>query len=705
MRGFIFFMSCLTAYGSYPEAERVAQVDDYHGIKVSDPYRWMEDVDSDKTRSWVQRQQAFTGAWFAKVPERAQWLDRMKRLWNFEQTPLSPAGGAGVLVRGRRVFTLRQAGRDNQPILYVRDSEAGADRVLLDPNGLSKDGTTALSTWQPSPDGKWLAYGISQAGSDWQTWHVRSVDTGKDASDRLEWIKFSDPAWDADSSGFYYSRFAQPAGQALTGVNEIHQLWRHKLGDRQAADTKIYERPDQKDWLLVPTVTQDGRFLVITVLKGTLSQNLVFYLDLRDKQGRIRELVSEFYALQIFLGSRGNRFYLQSTWQAPKGRVIEVDLAKPDRNSWTEIVPESQNTLSAATMDGDLIPLLYLKDATGLARVHSVADGTTRDVRLPANAKVTLADRSARYFSVSSFTSPETVYHCPDLERPCVPALHIKAPFDASSLDTRQVFYRSKDGTRVPMFLVHRKDLKLDGNNPALLFGYGGFDVSVTPGFSPRFLAFAEAGGVVAIPNLRGGGEYGQAWHEAGMKDKKQNVFDDFIAAAEYLVSQKYTSPKKLAISGGSNGGLLVGACLNQRPDLFGAALPSVGVMDMLRFHKFTIGRAWTSEYGSPDNPEEFPAIYRYSPLHNIKPGARYPATLILTADHDDRVVPSHSFKYAATLQNAQSGGAPILIRIETRAGHGAGKPRSKKIEEDADVLTFLSKVLDFRPAAPSAGR
>jgi prolyl oligopeptidase len=679
---------------SYPETKKVDQIDDYHGTKVSDPYRWLEDLDSEETRAWVKRQQAHTEAWFAGAPDRKQWLGRMDRLWNFEQMPLTPDGTAGIIVRGGRIFLQRQGGGDNQPILYVQDSEKAKPRVLLDPNKMSKDGTVALSTWQPSPDGKWIVYGIAQAGSDWQTWHVRSAETGKDTTDKVEWIKFAAPAWDADSKGFYYSRYPKPEGNTLTGVNEFHQVWHHRLGAPQSADRKIYERPDQKDWLLSPTVTEDGRYLVITVFKGTLAQTLVFYQDLHAKDGKTHELISEFYALQNFLGNRGSRFHLHTTWQAPKGRVVEIDLAKPDRNEWKELVGESPYTLSAGQMEGDRIALQYLKDATGLARIYSIADANVRDVPLPANSKVTLADRSARYFSVSSFTAPEIVYDCGKNPGQCEPALDVKLPFDESALTSKQVFYKSKDGTKVPMFLVHRKDLKLDGTNPTLLFGYGGFDVSISPAFSPRFLAFVERGGVVAVANLRGGGEYGQEWHEAGMKDKKQNVFDDFIAAAEHLIAEKYTSSKKLAISGGSNGGLLVAACMNQRPDLFGAAVPAVGVMDMLRFYKFTIGAAWTMEYGSPDNPEDFPVLYRYSPLHNIKPGTSYPATLILTADHDDRVVPSHSFKYAAALQKAQAGEAPILIRIQTSAGHGAGKPKTIKIAEDADVLTFLWKVL-----------
>ena len=689
-----FLISLASMFANAPVADQVEQIDDYHGTKVKDPYRWMEDVDSEKTRAWVGAQQAYTGSWFAKAPGRPEWLQRMNTLWNFEQMPLSPDGIAGLMVRGGRIFSLRQGRSENQPVIYVQNSPTAKPRVLLNPNTMSAEGTVAISTWQPSPDGKWLAYGIAKAGSDWQTWHVRSVDTGKDNADRIDWVKFSSPAWSADSSSFYYARYQEPTGNTLTAANTGHQLWNHRVGTPQSADMKIFERPSEKNWIIAPTVSEDGRYLILTIFQGSAAKNLIFYQDLRSKDSKIRELVPEFYALHNFLGTREGRFIVHTTWEAPKGRVVEVDLAKPGRELWKELVPESEQTLQSGTMEGQSIALQYLKDATGAVSLYSLRDRKSHSIPLPPNAKITLADRSTRYFSVSSFLAPEIVYDCGSEGKQCRPVMNVSLPYDVSTLESKQVFFNSKDGTKVPMFLVHRKGLVLDGSNPALLFGYGGFDVSITPSFSPRFIGVIERGGVVAVANLRGGGEYGQAWHEAGMKDQKQNVFDDFISAAEYLIANKYTSSKKLAINGGSNGGLLVGACINQRPDLFGAAIPAVGVMDMLRYQKFTIGAAWTSEYGSSDNPEEFPFLFRYSPLHNIKAGASYPPTLILTADHDDRVVPSHSFKYAATLQKAQGGSAPILIRIATSAGHGAGKPKSKKIEEDADVLTFLSSVI-----------
>jgi prolyl oligopeptidase len=677
-------------------AERINQVDVYHGVKVADPYRWLEDLDSPKTQAWIKAQRAYTDSWFQAAPGRAQAMERVKRLWNFDRTPLRQNDGsrAGIAVRDRRIFFLRQTGLENQPVLYVRDTPESQARVLLDVNTLAADGTAALSTWAPSPDGRWLAYGIARAGSDWQVWRIREVASGKDLADQLDWIKFSSPSWSADSRGFYYARYPKPEGNAMTVLNENHKLYHHRIETAQAEDRLVYERPDHKDWLFTPHATEDGRYLVIKVEKGTLTHNLLFYQDLKARDGKTHELISEFFAEQIFLGNRGDRFYVQTTYNAPMGRVVAVDLKNPERSNWREIAPAADYRLDQSTLDGSWLVLKYLKDATGLARVRPLDGGPGDDVPLPANSTITLGENSRRYFSVVSFTSPETIYDCGAGGTACKPFLNSKLPFDPSIYEARQVFYTSKDGTRIPMFLVHRKGLRQDGSHPTLLYGYGGFDISITPDFTPRFLGFLEMGGVLAVANLRGGGEYGEAWHNAGMKHNKQNVFDDFIAAAEWLIANRYTSKSKLAIEGRSNGGLLVGAVLNQRPDLFAAAVPWVGVMDMLRFHKFTIGAAWVSDYGSPDNPEDFRAIYRYSPLHNIREGASYPATLILTADHDDRVVPAHSFKYAAALQRAQGGPAPVLIRIGASAGHGSGKPTSMRIAEDADVLTFLARTL-----------
>ena len=677
-----------------PKTERLEHTDAVHGTVIADPYRWLEDLDSDRTRAWVKTQQAYTEAWFSKAPGRAQALARMQRLWNFERTP-----GRGVVERGARIFLMRQNGRQNQPVLYVRDSATATPRVLLDVNQLAVDGTVAISAWQPSPDGKWLAYGLARAGSDWQKWYVREVASGRDLTDELDWIKFSSPEWAADSSGFYYGRFRRPDGATLTGVNEGQQLWFHRLRSAQSEDRLIYERPDRKEWLFGARATSDGKYLVIQVYEGSRPESLLFYRDLKAADGRTHELISEFYAIQEFLDVRNGRFVVHTTYEAPKGRIVSIDPRDPDRQSWRQIVPESEHALEAADLAGDSLVLLYLRHATGLVRLVSLDGRISRDVPLPPNSSLKITERSRRYFGATSFTAPDVIYDCGEDARSCRPLLQPDLPFDRSTFQTKQVFFSSKDGTRVPMFIVHRKGLPLNGDNPTLLYGYGGFNAAITPAFTPLFLGFLDMGGVVAVANLRGGSEYGEAWHKAGMKQFKQNVFDDFIAAAEYLIAEKYTSNKRLAIYGRSNGGLLVGAVINQRPDLFAAAIPAVGVMDMLRFHKFTIGRAWTSDYGSPDNPEDFKVLRRYSPLHNIREGASYPATLVTTADHDDRVVPGHSFKYAATLQRAQAGKAPVLIRIETAAGHGAGKPTSKRIEEDADVLTFLANTLGMPPS------
>ncbi|HET8548310.1 MAG TPA: prolyl oligopeptidase family serine peptidase [Bryobacteraceae bacterium] len=696
------FVSTATA-AETPKAHRLEHTDVLHGTTIADPYRWLEDLDSDKTRAWVKAQQAYTEAWFAKAGGREQALARMNRLWNFERMPPRLEGYAGITERGGRIFFTRQTGQQNQPVLYVRESGSVRDRVLLDVNSFSADGTAAISVWQPSPDGKWLAYGIARAGSDWQKWYVREVATGRDLPDELDWIKFSSPDWAADSSGLYYGRYPKPAGAALTGLNEGQQLWFHRLRSAQAADRLVYDRPDHRNWLFRADVTDDGAHLVITVFEGTRPETLLFYQDLKANDGKTHELISEFYAVQEFLGSREGRFIVRTTYNAPRGRIVSIDPTSPDRQTWREIVPESEHALEGAVLGGDSLVLSYLRPATGLARVVSIDGRNSQDVRLPANAAIKLAEDSRRYFSVTSFTTPEVVYDCRDPRQTCKPLVRPVVSFDKSAFEARQVFYPGKDGTRVPMFIVHRRGINLDGRNPTLLYGYGGFNVAVTPSFQPLFLGFLEMGGVVAVANLRGGSEYGEAWHKAGMKQFKQNVFDDFIAAAEYLIAEKYTSKERLAIHGRSNGGLLVGAVLNQRPDLFAAAVPAVGVMDMLRFHRFTIGHAWVSDYGSPDNPEEFRILRRYSPLHNIRESGSYPATLITTADHDDRVVPGHSFKYAAALQRAQVGPAPILIRIETSAGHGAGKPTSKRIEEDADILTFLANVLGMNegPRSP----
>jgi prolyl oligopeptidase len=685
---------------TYPPARRSEQVDTYHGAKVEDPYRWLEDADSAESKAWVAAENSLTSEYLRQIPGRERILRRLTALWNFERY-------SGLFKAGGRYFYSRNDGLQNQNVLYTLPAIRGEARVLLDPNTLSKDGTVALSGLHVSDNGKLLAYSISRSGSDWQEWRVRDIETGRDLPDLVRWSKFSGAAWSNDTKGFYYQAFAEPSSAAeLTGTNYYAKLYYHKLGDPQSSDKLIYERPDQKDWQFDGGTTEDGRYLLVEVRKGAEDKNLVFYQDLKTPGAKMIELVGVFEGAYSFLGNESSRFFFRTTGGTPRGRIISIDVAKPGRENWKEIVPEQKETLHDARMAGGMLTLAYLKDAYSAAKIYKL-DGTfVRDVALPGIGTVTWSNArltdTELFYSYTGYTAPATLYRY-DLKTGASSLLRqSKLNFDPAAFETRQIFYTSKDGTRIPMFLVHKKGLTQNGANPTYLYGYGGFNVSLTPSFSVSILEWMERGGLFAVPNLRGGGEYGEAWHEAGVKKNKQNVFDDFIAAAEWLIANKYTSTPKLAIGGGSNGGLLVGACLNQRPDLFGAALPAVGVMDMLRFHKFTIGWAWTVDYGSPDNAEDFPALRAYSPLHNIKMGGMYPPTLVTTADHDDRVVSGHSFKYAAALQHAQEGPAPILIRIETKAGHGAGKPTAKIIEEAADRWAFLEKALHMEPPAQS---
>jgi len=554
---------------------------------------------------------------------------------------------------------------------------------------------------QASPDGKLIAYSLSASGSDWQEWKVRDVETSKDLSDHLKWVKFSGVSWTRDGKGFFYSRYDEPKGDTLKSTNYFQKIYFHKLGTPQTEDVLVYERPDQKDWLFGGTVTDDGNYLIITVFQGTDVKNRVYYKDLKAKDAPVVKLLDDFDAAYGFVANEGTRFWFQTDSQAPRGKLIEIDTANPARNSWKVVVPEGKETLQSTNFVNNKFVLNYLKDAYTQVKIYDPAGKLVNEVAFPEIGTAAgfggKATDKETFYAFTGFTTPTTIYRYDMTTGKSTIFRQPKVDFNPAVYETRQVFYTSKDGTKVPMFITHKKGLKLDGNNPTYLYAYGGFNISLTPGFSVANLVWMEMGGVYAQPNLRGGGEYGEEWHQAGMKLKKQNVFDDFIAAAQWLIDNKYTSTPKLAIGGGSNGGLLVGAALTQRPDLFGAALPAVGVMDMLRFQKFTIGWAWVSDYGSSDSPEEFKALYAYSPLHNIKPGTSYPPTLITTADHDDRVWPGHSFKFAAALQAAQGGEAPILIRIETKAGHGAGKPTSKIIEEIADRWAFLVKTLEMK--------
>jgi len=675
----------------YPAARKSGQVDDYHGTKVADPYRWLEDTDSPETAAWVAAENRFTQDYLARIPQRARFKDRLTTLFNYQRYVRFEKAG-------QRYLFQRNDGLQNQNVLFVADGLGGKERVLLDPNTLRADGTAALAESVASMDGRLLAYGLADAGSDWNEWHVRNIDTGQDLPDVIRWNKFMPAAWAADQRSFYYLRFPEPkAGQALRDANRSSKLYLHRLGEPQSADRLIYERPDQPQWMFAPGVTDDGRYLLIVIDTGDFARNLVSYQDLHAPQLKTVDLIGELTAGYIPIGNRGSIFYFQTTDHAAKGRIVAIDLAKPARENWREVAPEQKDPIAATAMVNDRIVVSYTRDAANRLAVYSL-DGARTDVQLEGVGQVEFFPAHQKdkemFFAFSGFTNPRAVYRLDIETNRAAVVRQSKLSFDPAQFETRQVFYASKDGTKIPMFLVFRKGLTLDGRNPTVLYGYGGFNVSTMPTFSPWVIAWMEMGGVYASANMRGGSEYGEEWHQAGKGAKKQNVFDDFIAAAEWLIANHYTSTPRLAIFGGSNGGLLIGAVLNQRPDLFGAAMPAVGVMDMLRFQKFTIGAAWVSEYGSSDNAADFPVLYRYSPLQNIRPGTHYPAVLITTSDHDDRVVPGHSFKYAATLQAAQGGPAPILIRIETRAGHGAGKPTTKLIDEYADRLAFLTKEL-----------
>ncbi len=677
----------------YPTAKKADQVDDYHGVKVADPYRWLENPDSEESRAWIEAENKLTFGFLDQIPERAKIKERLTKLWNFEK--YSPP-----FKEGDRYFYLKNDGLQNQSVLYTLKSLDEEPRTLLDPNTLSKDGTVALSAWAISHDGKHLAYGLSASGSDWMEWKVRDIETGKDLSDLIKWVKFSGASWTKDGKGFFYSRYDEPNEKtSLEDVNYYQKLYYHRLGAPQSSDTLIYERKDRKEWGFSGDVTEDGRYLIVSVWQGTEPKNRIFYKELSGAaDNKVVELIPEHEAAYNFIGNDGHVFWFRTDLNAPRGRIIAIDTRNPESKNRKEVVPQADETLEGVSLVGDHFIASYLKDAQNQIKLFDLNGKFVRQVDLPGIG--TAAGFSGKrkdtetFYAFTGFTTPTTIYRYDLKTGKSTVIRRPQVDFNPSEYETKQVFYKSKDGTRVPMFMTHKKGLKLDGNNPTYLYGYGGFSVSLTPAFSISNLVWMEMGGVFAQPNLRGGGEYGEEWHLAGAKLKKQNVFDDFIAAAEWLIANKYTSTAKLAIGGGSNGGLLVGACMTQRPELFGAALPAVGVMDMLRFQKFTIGWAWVSDYGSSDNTEEFKTLYAYSPLHNLKPGTKYPATLITTADHDDRVVPAHSFKFAATLQAAQSGPAPVLIRIETKAGHGAGKPTSKVIEEIADKWGFLVRVL-----------
>jgi prolyl oligopeptidase len=682
---------------TYPPTRKAEVVDDFFGTKVADPYRWLEDDNSPETRAWVEAQNKVAFAYLDQIPQRATIRERITKLWDFEKY-------SAPFKRGRRYFYSYNTGLQNQSVIYVTEDPKAKGRMLLDPNTLSKDGTVALSGISLTEDGRLMAYSISVAGSDWQTWKVRDVATGKDLPDEIQWSKASGASWLKDGSGFFYSRYEAPReGGALTGVNHNHQLCFHKVGTHQAEDALIYQRPDQPEWYLGGTVTDDGRWLIISCGKGTNPESSLYLQDLSKPGSPVEPFLDKMDAAYSIVDNEGDCFFVSTSKDAPRNRLVAIRKGQADAATWIEIIPQAKgkDVLESVSLVGGRFIATWMRDAHSAIEFYDLKGKKTGALALPtlgtAGGFSGRREDTETFYTFTSFTYPGSIYRL-DLKTGKSQVFRSpKVAFKPADYAAKQVFYASKDGTKVPMFLVHKKGLKLDGQNPTLLYGYGGFNISLTPSFSVSRMAWLEMGGVYAVANLRGGGEYGLDWYNAGRKEHKQNVFDDFIAAAEWLIAQKVTSTPKLAINGASNGGLLVGACLTQRPDLFGAAVPEVGVMDMLRFHKFTLGWGWKSDYGSSETKEGFDTLMKYSPLHTIRWGAKYPPTLITTGDHDDRVVPAHSHKFTATLQTAQAGPAPILTRIEVSAGHGAGKPTDKVIAERADVLAFLVKNLKMK--------
>ena len=677
----------------YPESVREDTQDTYFGTEVADPYRWLENDTTQRVAAWVQAQNALTYSYLEKIPFRDKLRGRISELFNFDTESVPQ-------YTGKYYLFYKKEGLANQSVLYIKDSLNGEARVLLDPNKLSSDGTVALSGTSVSNDSKYLAYQVADAGSDWTTIHVLDLATGEQLPDKLAWTKFSGMAWQGD--GFYYSRYNAPeAGKELSNINEYHKLYYHKLGDPQEKDRLVYEMPDAPLRNVYGTTTEDGRYLFISETESTEGNSL--YMKDLVADGEITKIADGFDYSYTLVGNIGDEAYFLTNDGASRYRLIKIDLKAPERANWKEVIAEQQSVLQGVTMAGGSLVAQYMVDASSRMSIYNLEGKRQRDIDLGAFGTVGAVsgrqENETFFYNFSSFIVPSVVYSCNVNTGEHQEIFRPQFDFDFSKYVVEQQFYPSKDGTKIPLFIVHRADLKKDGKAPTLLYGYGGFNISLTPWFSTSRLAWLEQGGVYAVANLRGGGEYGDSWHNAGTKLNKQNVFNDFIAAAEYLIAEKYTSTPYLAIQGGSNGGLLVGAVTNQRPDLFRVAVPQVGVMDMLRYQKFTIGWAWAGDYGTSEDSEEmFKYLRGYSPLHNIAEGDHYPAVMVMTGDHDDRVVPAHSFKYAAELQYKQAGGRPKLIRIETRAGHGAGKPTALTIAELADIYSFMFYNMGLEP-------
>ena len=669
----------------YPKAAKDGTVDEYFGEKVSDPYRWLENDTSAQTAAWVEAENKVTNAYLQKIPFREKLLKRLIELSSYERI------GAPFKQNGKWYF-YRNDGLQNQYVIYVKDQLDGEPRVFLDPNKLSTDGTVALKSLDFSNNGRWAAYAISRSGSDWQEFFVIDLATGELTDDHIEWAKFSDASWLGD--GFYYSAYDRPTeGKEFSNVNAGHKIYYHKIGTPQSDDVLFYQNPTEPKRFYDVEVNEDETLMYLYE-SGAGAGNNLYVRDLRQKDALFIQMTNDMDYLYSPLYDDGDRMYFFTNFGAPKGRIMTADIHQPGVNDWQELVPEQKNVLSGASVIGRQLVLTYSQDASDHAFIYGLDGKLRHEVKLPMVGSVDFTGKEKEpecFYSFTSFTQPGTVYRYDLTANTSTLYQQPQVKFRLQDYESRQLFFESKDGTRVPMFITYKKGMKLDGKNPVFLYGYGGFNISLGPAFSALRIPFLEKGGIYAQVNLRGGNEYGEEWHQAGTKLQKQNVFDDFISAAEYLIREGYTSKERLAIVGGSNGGLLVGACMTQRPDLFKVAIPQVGVMDMLRYHKFTIGWNWASDYGTSDDSKEmFEYLKGYSPLHNLKPGTAYPATLVTTADHDDRVVPAHSFKFAATLQECHKGPNPVLIRIDTKAGHGGGKPLAKVLDEQADIYSFI---------------
>ncbi len=698
IRGVLFLLltigTTMAKNYEYPEAAKDKTMDDYFGTKVADPYRWLENVDSPETVAWIKKENTISLPYLEKLPSRGDFQERLTKLLKFERY-------SSPYWEGGRYIYEKNDGLQNQDVIYTVKDLDDTPQVVLDPNKLAEDGTISVSTTSLSSDGRFFAYGLESSGSDWNEIHVRDLQTDQDLPDLVRWVKFSGISWTKDNLGFFYTRYPSPSSASGQKLESLHdpKIYYHRLGDSQDRDQLIYQRPDHPEWLLHASTSKNGRYLIITASENTVPKNGVYAMNLGDPShpkldSPLRPVFAQLDAQYESFSVVGDRLFLRTDKNAPKYKVIAVDLSHLDQPVADDVIAESKDLLEQAEVVGGKLVLNYLVDAKNQLKIAALDGKAETEVPLPTLGSVNALsgdqDRPELFYSFDSFVFPAAIYRYDVSTGKNEVFRKPSVPISSDDYETEQIFYNSKDGTRVPMFIVHRKGIQLDGTNPVLLTGYGGFNISIKPSFSYSYFTWVEKGGVFAEPNLRGGGEYGQDWHQAGTKERKQNVFDDFIAAAETLITQNYTNPKHLGILGGSNGGLLVGACLTERPDLFGATVPAVGVLDMLRYQKFTIGSAWISDYGSSDNPADFKYLIKYSPLHNIHSGTCYPPTLITTGDHDDRVVPGHSFKFAATLQAAQSCDRPILIRVDTKAGHGGGKPIAKIIEERADQLAFL---------------